>query len=144
VALGVVACGVIATQWFIERWRVNADLARVSAQAQRARALARDLSRGSEGSNALIDLMARPDAVDVLRTLTSDIPPDTWMYELEIKASATSAYQVKLGGYAPAATMFVDALEKRPKFDGVRLVSAASAGIGTARDRLTVTARFTP
>ena len=46
--------------------------------------------------------------------------------------------------YLPAATMFVSALEKRPKFGGVRLVSAASAGIGTARDRLTVTARFVP
>lgn len=92
----------------------------------------------------MIALMARPDAVDVLRTLTSDIPSDTWMYELEVKGASAPGYQVKLSGYAPTATMFVDALEKRPKFDGVRLVSAASAGIGTARDRLTVTARFVP
>jgi len=144
VALGVVACGVVAAQWIFERARVNAELVRVSAQAERARALARNLSRGSAGPDALIALMARPDAVDVLGTLTSDIPSDTWMYELEIKASAAPGYQVKLGGYAPAATMFVDALEKRPKFAGVRLVSAASAGIGTARDRLTVTARYVP
>ncbi|MEJ1962977.1 MAG: PilN domain-containing protein [Gammaproteobacteria bacterium] len=143
-ALGIVTCSVVACQWIFERTRVNAELARVGTQAQRARNLAHDLGHGAAGPEALIALMARPDAVDVLRTLTSEIPSDTWMYELEIRASSTPGYQVKLGGYAPAATMFVDALEKRPKFDGVRLVSAASAGIGTARDRLTVTAGFVP
>ncbi|MEJ0037691.1 MAG: PilN domain-containing protein [Gammaproteobacteria bacterium] len=143
-ALAIVACSVVAGQWTFERMRVNAELARVDAQAQRARALARQLTRGSAGPDALIAFMARPDAVDVLRTLTTDIPSDTWAYELEIKASSSPGYQVKLGGYAPAATMFIEALEKKPKFDTVRLVSATSAGIGTGRDRLTVTARFEP
>lgn len=144
VALAVIAGGITAAQWILERSRVNAELARVGEQARRARSLAREIKHGSAGADALIALMARPDAVDVLRTLTSDVPSDTWMYELEIKASSTAGYQVKLGGYAPAATTFVSALEKQPKFDGVRLVSAMSAGIGTARDRLTVTARFVP
>jgi hypothetical protein len=144
VALGVMACIVVASQWVLERVRLNAELARVEPLAQRARAFARDLRHGSAGSEALIAMMGRPDAVDVLRTLTSDIPSDTWLYELEIKASPNDAYQLKLVGYTPAATMFVDALEKHPTFEGVRLVSAASAGLGTTRDRLTVTARFKP
>ncbi len=142
--LAIVACGVVAAQWIFERIRVNAELARVETQARRSRTLARELNHGTGGADALIALMAHPDAVDVLRTLSSDIPADTWAYELEIKASSSSAYQVKLRGYAPAATTFVDALEKQPKFDTVRLVSATSAGIGTGRDRLTVTARFAP
>ena len=142
--LAVLACGVVAAQWTFERVRVNAELARVETQARHTRTLARELSRGTTGADALIATMARPDAVDVLRTLSSDIPTDTWAYELEIKSSSSPAYQVKLGGYAPAATIFVNMLEKQPKFDKVRLVSAMSAGVGTGRDRLTVTARFTP
>jgi hypothetical protein len=143
-AFGSLACGVVAAQWLLERTRVNSDLALAEAQAQRARALARGLSQGALRSEALIGLMARPDAVDVLRALTDDIPSDTWLFELEVRASSVPGYHVKLSGYAPAATMFVDALKKSAKFDGVRLVSAASAGLGTAQDRLTVTARYAP
>jgi hypothetical protein len=144
VSLAAVFCGVVAIQWTVERMRVSAELRRVDARAKQTRALARELARSATGPNQLIALMARPDAVDVLRTLTSDIAEDTWAYEVEIKGTSSPEYQVRLAAYAAAATMFVGALEKTPKFDHVRLVSATSAGLGTARDRLTVTARFQP
>ncbi len=49
---------------------------------------------------------------------------------------------LKAAGFVPAATMFTDMLAKAPEFQEVRLASATSAGLGTAKDRVQLTARW--
>jgi general secretion pathway protein L len=140
--LAVVGAAAIGAQWSYERSRVDAKLQQVEAQARTAVALVRKLQATSAAPEALIRVMERPDAADVLNSLTSTVPQDAWAYELEVKPAPGDAYQIRFGGYAPAATMLVDVLEKGPRFGQVRLVAAASAGLGTGRDRLTLTAKY--
>jgi hypothetical protein len=138
-----VAAGITGAQWFYERAEVKDEVERVRALAVTTESLTRRLRDESAPATALIGIMRKPDAVDVLTSLTSSAPQDSWAYELDIKPAQAGGYQVKFGGFAPAATMLVDTLEKTPQFENVRLVTAASAGLGTTRDQLQLTARFT-
>lgn len=141
-ALALAAAGLTAGQWIYERSQLADEVERASALASKAESLAHILQTKSSNASALIAIMNTQDAVDVLTSLTSSVPQDTWAYELDIKPVAAGGYQVKLGGFAPAATMFVDTLEKAPQFEQVRLVTATSAGLGAGRDRLQLTARY--
>jgi hypothetical protein len=141
-SLAVAAACVIAGQWIYERVSVQDEVIQARELAATTGALTRRLREESASAVALVQLMRVPDAVDVLTALTSTTPQDTWAYELDVKPEPAGGYQVKMGGFAPAATTFVDTLEKSPQFGHVRLVSAASAGLGTARDRLQVSAKW--
>jgi hypothetical protein len=141
-ALALAAAGLTAGQWIYERAQLADEVEKADALAAKAQSLAHTLQAKTSSASALIGVMSTPDAVDVLTSLTSTVPQDTWAYELDIKVAAAGGYQVKLNGFAPAATTFVDTLEKTPQFEQVRLVSATSAGLGSARDRLQLTARY--
>lgn len=141
-ALTVLCCGVIAGQWIYERVQVNKELARVQALAREADRTARELGRQSASGTALIALVSKADALDVLSALTTSVPTDSWAYEIEVAPGQGDVLQVKLDGFAPTAATLVNVLERAPEIERVRLVSSASAGIGTGKDRLKLTARW--
>jgi hypothetical protein len=141
-ALAFVTGAVIAGQWIYERAQVNKELVRVQMLARAADLAARELGRQSRSGTSLIAVMERADALDVLSALTTSVPTDSWAYELEVAPGQNGVLQVKLDGFAPIAGTLVTVLEKTPGIDHVRLVSAASAGIGTGKDRLKLTARW--
>jgi hypothetical protein len=104
--------------------------------------LEQKLGRESASGIALSRVSSAADAADALTALTGAVAPDSWAYELGINAPPAAAAQITLAGFAPAATMLVDALERAPHFEKVRLVSAVSAGLGTGQDRVELTAEW--
>jgi hypothetical protein len=141
-ALALGTAAVIGGQWFYERLEVSREAERVTATAATAESLTAKLLAGSASGVALIRLMDKPDAIDALTQLTASAPQDTWAYELNVVPGPNSTLQIKLAGFTPTATMFADMLEKTPELDQVRLVSASSAGLGSGRDRLQLSARW--
>lgn len=142
VALALGAIGVIGAQWIYERHHVGRELERVRALAAESETLERRIQSESEGVARLARLTREPDAVDVLAQLTTSVPQDSWTYDLEVSPAKGGGYQIRMAGFVPTATMFVDLLEKEPHLEQVRLVSASSAGLGSGKDHLRVTARW--
>ena len=141
-ALAVIAGGVIAGQWIYERMQVGKELRQVEALAGNAERAARDLARQSNSAAALIKLIGKTDALNVLTSLTSSVPADSWAYEVDVAPGQGGVLQAKVGGFTPTSTVLVNVLEKTPELEQVRLVSSASAGIGTGKDRMKLTARW--
>lgn len=139
-ALAVVLLTVVTGQRIYERVQVGREAQRASEAAARVNTLARRLARESAPAEELSALMSRPDATDVLISLTASVPPDSWVYELQVTAPSAQPAEIKLSGYSPAATALVDVLEKLPQLDKVLLQSVQSAGLGTALDRLQLVA----
>ena len=133
---------VIGAQWAFERYQIAKELSRVQAAAATARALALRYERESRPIADLAELMARPDASDVLTALTKRIPDPSWLYEVEVLPQPGDTMHVKMGGFVPTATVFTDMLAKETEFQDVRLLSASSAGLGSGKDRVQLTARW--
>ncbi len=142
-ALGAAALLVILGQSLYERRVVGGELRRTERVAQTSADLARRFNLESAAAVALTRTMAEPDAADALADLTTAIPTDSWIYELEISPAQGREMQLRLSGFTPTATQFADLLAKRPQIKSVRLVSATSAGLGTGKDRLQIAARWT-
>jgi hypothetical protein len=142
VSLAAATAGVIAAQWTYERVQVGQEVERVRSIAQSAQALADRLARDAAAANALARIMRQSDAADVLKTLTTVVPSDSWVYALNVGPAPSGTLQIELDGFTPTATVLVDLLDKAPELEEVRLVSATSAGLGAGQDRLHVTARW--
>lgn len=142
VILAVVCTAVIAFQWGYERVVVGRELRTLREPATTAEMLARQLKVDAASAEALVGLMRQPDALDVLTTLTEGTPKDTWFYDLDITAQWPQIPHIKLSGFTPVATMLVGTLQNSGTLAEVRLVSAASAGLGSAQDRLQLTAQL--
>ncbi|MEP7246140.1 MAG: hypothetical protein ABI885_21005 [Gammaproteobacteria bacterium] len=132
----------VASQWVYERRNVDRELVRESVVARRVTTLTRQLEQDARPAHFLINLMRETDAVDVLSALTTRVPTDSWVYELDVGPQKEGALQVRFDGFVPTATMFVDMLEKTPEFERVRLVSASSAGLGSGKDRVRIAAAW--
>jgi general secretion pathway protein L len=132
--LGII--GIVGAQWGYERVHVGHELSRNSAAVSAAEDLPKKLQHESAPAIALTRLSASVDAADVLPVLTEVMPANSWAYQLDVTAPPRGVPQVKLDGFAPDATILIDVLEKSPRFKNVHLVSAVSAGLGTAQDRL--------
>lgn len=141
-SLAVVCLGVVAFHWTYERLELGRELERLQAPATTAKGLAKKLETDAAPAEALVNLMTQPDALDALTTLTTEVPKDSWVYDLEVSAQWPQTPRIKLSGFTPAATMLVGLLGAGRRFDDVRLVSAISAGLGSAQDRLQLTARL--
>lgn len=133
---------VTAWQWGYERNRVNREIAHSSSRATQIRTLARQLESDSAPAVRLVSLMKQPDAFDVLVALTQSVPQDAWIFDLEVSARDSQPPQIKLSGFAPAATTLVDVLNRSQRFEKVRLVSASMAGLGSAQDRVQITGQW--
>jgi hypothetical protein len=143
-ALVMILITVVMGQWIYERVEAGREANRLGEAADRVHALARRLSRESAPAEALSALMSKPDATDVLISLTASVPADSWVYDLQVDARSAQSAEIKLSGYSAAATALVDALEKLPQLEKVQLQSAQSAGLGSAQDRLQLVAIWSP
>lgn len=143
IALVTACAAVIAFQWGYERVIVGRHLRALQAPAAAAERLARELKADAAAAEGLVGLMRQPDALDVLTALTEVTPKDTWFYDLDISAQWPQVPRMKLSGFTPVATLLVGALQSSGSLHEVRLVSAASAGLGSGQDRLQLTAQLT-
>ena len=142
--LATVWLGLVGFHWGSERVQLGRELRRLAAASANATTLAGQLKVEAAPAEALVGLMRLPDALDALSTLTEEVPKDSWVYDLDVVAQWPQVPRIKLAGFTPAATMLVGVLGSSHKFDTVRLVSAQSAGLGSAQDRLQVSARLSP
>lgn len=134
----------LAFHWGYERVVIGRELRRLVPPAAAADRLTQELRTQAAPAEALAAVMRQSDALDILITLTDDIPADSWVYELEVSAQGPQVPRIKLSGFTPAATTLASQLQRLGHFDDVRLVSAISAGLGSGQDRLQLTARQTP
>lgn len=140
--IGIV--GLIAGQWIYERIAVGREVRHARDIARDVERLEQKLVRESAPGIALSRVSAAADAADALTALTEAVASDSWVYDVGINAPSVAAAQITLTGFTPAATMLVEALERAPHFQKVRLVSAVSAGLGTAQDRAELAAEWRP
>jgi hypothetical protein len=143
VVVSIALLSVIAVQWTYERAKVGAEVQRVQTTAKSVRELTRRLAHEEAPVRALLGIQSLPDAADVLISLTETVPADSWVYDFRASAPTSGGAQLELSGFAPAATVLADELDKSMRFGKVRLVWATSAGLGTATDRLQLTALAT-
>lgn len=141
-ALAALWLGVVGAHWMYERTRVDRELERLRGPAVAATRLAQDLRARAAPAEELVRLMHEPDALEALSVLSTEIPKDSWAYELEISAQWPQVPRIKLSGFTPVATMLIGRLESSGRFQHVRLVSAMSAGLGSGQDRLQLTAQL--
>jgi hypothetical protein len=141
-ALAVLWLCIVAIHWTYERIQVGHEIERLRAPAETAARLAHDLQARAQPGEALVRLMSQPDAADTLTRLTTEIPKDAWVYDLEVTAQWPQPAHIKLSGFAPVATMLIGHLENDGQFQRVRLVSALSAGLGSGLDRIQITAQL--
>ena len=120
--------------------KVDTELQRVHARAGLVRRVLEQIGRESQPAQELARVSAKADAIDVLASLTETIPPDSWVSDLDVRSAATGTPEMRLSGFAPAATTLAEMLEKTRRFGAVRLESATSAGLGSAMDHLQLSA----
>lgn len=140
VVLALALTAVIAAQWIYERLVVGAALARLNSHATVASHLAHELTGESLPARQLLRISARPDAVDVLGSLTRSIPANAWVYKLDVSVAGGRASNIQLTAFAPAAATLVDILQQTHRFGAVRLDWAVSNGTRSGLDQLQVTA----
>jgi hypothetical protein len=140
-ALAVLWGLLIGGQWLYERARVGRALQEVAPRALHVDRLSGQLTQEAAPAEALLTLMREPDALDVLTALTEAVPKDSWAYELDISAQPSQAAEIRASTFTPTATLLVDLLNRAPRFQQVKLISASSDGLFTG-DRLTLTARW--
>ncbi|MFL6600217.1 MAG: hypothetical protein ACJ8R9_02715 [Steroidobacteraceae bacterium] len=142
VFLALAAAGIVGAQWAFERHQVNAELAKIKTHAQQVRATWRQIEAQSAPRSDLSKLMSAPDAATVLGGLPDNLPTDTWVSQIEIRAPSTSAATMQLIAFAPAATKLMDEMARNSHFKHVHLVYAASDGFGNSGDRVQLSAEW--
>lgn len=138
--LALALAALIAAQWTYERLVVGAALARLSGHATAATRLAHEFASKSLPARQLLQISARPDAADVLGSLTRSIPADAWVYKLDVSAPSSGTPNIQLTAFAPAAATLVDTLQQTHRFGIVRLDWAVSNGTRSGLDQLQLTA----
>jgi hypothetical protein len=140
-------CVTVLGQWWFERSRLAGALDEARTQMAAIHRRQVELDSLSQPLVALGDLMKSKSAVEALTAMSSVIPADTWVYQTEIRqnevrAPAAAEVLIKLEAYTPAATTLIGLLQGSDEFEQVQLVETASAGLGTASDRVELTARL--
>lgn len=142
-ALCALWCATVLAQWWFERTSLEEPL--LQAKTQSAQVLARqaELDKLGKPVAALSALMRTKSATDALATMSSTIPADTWIYQAEINAGAAGGLpQISIEAYTPAAAGLVDSLQASEQFDRLKLVEAASTGVGTGIERVELVAQL--
>jgi hypothetical protein len=134
--------GVIGAQWMRERIVVTEALAEMTAPTLRVEHMRAELDQRRRPMLTLLQLMAAPSSAEVLADLTAAVPRDSWLQQLEIRSLDDNSSLIKLTAITPTATQLVNQLEQSPRFENVALQSAGTMGLGMARDRAELSARW--
>jgi len=135
---------VLGSQWSYERTHVASALGQARLQLKEQAHQHAQFIKLSESAVSLHKLMTTPAADQLLADLTALLPMDTWVSDLEIQSGAGSETTIRLIGYTPTATELVNLIEASKRFGNVELVSATSAGLGSASDRVELSAKWLP
>ena len=81
---------------------------------------------------------ARPNAAAALTDLTTLVPGDSWLYQLEFRTQDSHSAQVKFNGFAPNGAALVQLLEQSPQFEKAELRSSHAVGTTSNKDRVEV------
>jgi len=141
VALIAIFVAVVGAQWLRERFVVGAALAAADMPAQRVEHLRAELAKRSKPMSELLRLMQSPSSAEVLADLTSAVPGDSWLSQLEIHVLDDDPI-LKFTAITPAAALLVDRLESAPHIERVELQSSSTAGLATERDRVELSAHW--
>jgi hypothetical protein len=126
---------IVCAQWVHERRVVDEMVLNMREPTRRIERMRSDLDKVREPVLTLHRLMASPSAARILLDLTSAIPHESWIQQLEISRCESDRCFIKLTALTPAATTLADQLARSPHFEKVELQTAASLALGAARDR---------
>lgn len=125
-----------AGQWIYERMSLAKRIDEARAQVSQVRQLRAQLERESKPIISIRELAQAPAAGSALAALSTVLPTDTWIYQAEIRAIATTAPVITLEGYAPSAATLVQTFEQAQQFSGIQLVETSAADAGLNRFKL--------
>lgn len=140
--LGLLAGGLmVAAVWLpLEAQRAAAlDAGAVLAEARKAAVTAADLRdrldlRARAGSFLVRRKNEAPMMTAVLADLTRLLPDDTWLFELHVRDA-----DVRVRGYAPAASTVLELVERGPAFRNARFTSPVTRVPGIDAERFDLT-----
>jgi len=144
VAMAAYIC-TIGAQWMYERRVIGEAIAKANEPALRVERMQSQLVRLSRPMTTLAQFMASASSAEVLTDLTSAIPRESWVQQLELRSIETDACLLKVVAITPAATLLVGHLSRLPRFQSVELQSASPAQVmGPDRAEIQMTWRRSP
>ncbi|MTW22374.1 PilN domain-containing protein [Allochromatium palmeri] len=119
--------------------QLETEVARLRVQAIAVDEVRQELERVRQGSTAVLQSkLEQPSILEMLRELTTRIPEDTWVQNLEF-----SAGQVDLRGESGQATALIAILEQAPGIEGVSFGSPVTQIARTGKERFNIAFRYT-
>jgi hypothetical protein len=140
-ASALVGIGTLLGQQLYERNVVQRELAALEPLASAARDLERQISARQPLFRELAAIMRAPDSVDALIALTSAVPDENWVQNVEILAPLGNAPALHWTGFSAEAGGFVETLQRSPDLADVTLVSTVTTEGQPARLELTAVLR---
>jgi hypothetical protein len=135
------AC-VTGAQWLHERMVVEEELAGIREAASRVERLLTELQERSRPVAQLEQLMGGESGAHILAMLSSALPADSWLPELDIRCADDGTCSIKAIAITPVATRLLDGLQKLPSLAGTQLHSSHAAQADSGRDRVEISAQW--
>jgi general secretion pathway protein L len=136
--LGAVALGTPLWQKQQLRADLMAQLQTLKAKADRVYQARDALERARKGSVVVLERKAdQPLMIDLLRVLTTRLPDDTWVQNLDMDGG-----QVQIRGESAQATALLGLLEKAPGISGVTFSSPVVQVATTGRERFHISFKY--
>lgn len=145
VGLGALAVGLAVLAIAIplqQRHAIVEELSeRVAEQRKRAEVaqrLEKEIGQLAQQNRFILDLRAnRPLMVDVLDSLTTVVPDDTWLFRVR-----TSGTEVQIFGYSTSATALIGLIEQAPLFRDAQFRAPLTRDARNDAERLHIGFRF--
>lgn len=139
--LGLAYAMTVGGQWIYERTALAARIAQAREQLAKVEELQGALDRESRPIAKLRELMQTAPTGDAIMAISSAVPKDSWLYQIDIRALAAPV-TIGLEGYTPTAASLVQALEQSQRFEALQLLEVANSEAGEQRDRIKIKAHL--
>ena len=142
VSLLVVLAGIVTTQWLHERMLVAQELLKTTAPTVRVKHMTAQFEKSRAPLTALQQVMDLPSSAVVLADLTTAVPRESWLQQLEIRNSEDGNCTVRFTAITPGATSLIERLAQSAQFRNVELHSSGASNLTAGHDRAEVSARW--
>lgn len=128
-ALAILYCVVVAGQWWFERSSLAERLQQARAAVAAVEQRNAELNTRSAPALALRDVMRSSSAAEALVAVSTAVPAEAWIQQMEIRSAAAPQPLIKLEAYAPSAANLIEHMQRNGAFDQVQLIKTVTADI---------------
>lgn len=123
-------------QWSYERLSLADELENARSRLAVLQRREAELEKLSAPVIALRTLMNDKSAVDALTAMSSVIPQDTWIYQSQVQAAASTPLQIRIEAFTPSASALAKQIQASPQWQQVKILQASAVGTGQERVEL--------